>query len=95
LIAVPRKHAVGLPPVMNLMLKQMHQQTIVPFGLYPRITIDLHHFVETVCGQTPADLDKALIDGGLIEAKIGNCAGPTRESENGGIVRVSRNFDFP
>ena len=42
------KHGVCLPPMMDLMLKQMHQQTIAPFGLHPRFAIDLHHLVETV-----------------------------------------------
>src|ERR1700722_13992227 len=67
-----RKHAVCLPSVMDLMLKQMHQQTIPPFGLYPRVAIDLHHFVETACGQTLADFDETPINRGLLDPKIGN-----------------------
>ena len=59
------KHAVCLPSMMDLMLKQVHQQTIAPFGLYPAIAIDMHGFVETVSGQTLADFDETLIDGGL------------------------------
>jgi hypothetical protein len=66
------KHAVCLPPMMDLVLKQMHQETIAPFVLYPRISIDLHHFVETVRGQTLADLDETPINCGLLESKIGN-----------------------
>jgi hypothetical protein len=34
--------------MMNLMLKQMHQEAIAAFGLHPRIAIDAHDFVEAV-----------------------------------------------
>jgi hypothetical protein len=58
--------------MMDLMLKQMHQQAVAPFGLYLRIAIDAHHLVETVGGQALADFDKTTIDRGLLVSKIGN-----------------------
>lgn len=66
------EHAVCLPSMMDLMLKQMHQKTIAPFGLYPRIAIDSHHFVETVRGQTLADGDEPPVNCGLLLSKIGD-----------------------
>src|ERR1700688_5292621 len=56
------EHAMCLPPMMDLMLKQMHQQTIATFGLYPRVAIEFHHFVEAVRGQTLADIDETLVN---------------------------------
>ena len=68
----PGEHAMGLPPVMDLMLKQMHQQAVTPFGLHPGIAIDAHHLAEAVRGQVLADGDKPPIDGRLLDLEIGN-----------------------
>jgi hypothetical protein len=60
---------------MDLVLKQMHQQAITPFGLYARSAIDSHHFVEAAGRQTLADRDEPLINCGLLLPKISNsCA---------------------
>ena len=52
-----------LSPMVDLMLKQMHQEAIAPFGLHPRIAIDTHDYVEAVSREALANLDKASIDG--------------------------------
>ena len=49
--------------MMDLVLKQMHQQAVASFGLHPRVTIDSNLFAETVGGQILANLDQAPIDG--------------------------------
>jgi hypothetical protein len=49
--------------MMDLVLKQMHQQAVAPFGLYPRVTVDANLFAETVGGQILAYLDETPVDG--------------------------------
>src|SRR5947208_2103814 len=50
---------------MDLVLEQMHEQAVAPFGLHPRVAIDTHDAVQQRRRQRIADGDQALVGGGL------------------------------
>jgi len=51
--------------MMDLVLEEMHEQAVAPFGLYPRIAIDPHDVVEEQGRQRIAGCDQALVDSSL------------------------------
>jgi hypothetical protein len=51
--------------MVDLVLEEMHEQAVPPFGLYLRIAIDPHNAAEELRRQRIADCDQALVDSGL------------------------------
>src|SRR5690349_17608609 len=58
--------------MMNLMLKQVHQNPVAAVGLYPRISVDPHNIVEKLWRQRIADSDQAFINGALGDRQLRN-----------------------
>jgi hypothetical protein len=50
----------------------MHQQTVAPFGLHTRVSIDAHNFSKARCSQSLAEPYQSPIDRRLLNPKIGN-----------------------
>ena len=48
--------------MVDLVLEQMHEQAVAPFGLHPRIAINPHDAAKEVRRQRIADSDQALVD---------------------------------
>ena len=42
------EHGVRLTTMMNLMLEEMHEETVTPFDLHPRIAIDPHDAAQEI-----------------------------------------------
>src|SRR5262249_24891690 len=59
------EHGMRLAAMMDLMLEQMHQETIAPFGLHRNVAIDSHDVVETFRRQRITENDQSLVNGGL------------------------------
>src|SRR3954451_1843274 len=57
-----RQHRMRPPAMVDLMLKQVHQNPVAAVGLYPRIPVDPHHAVETLRRQRIADRDQAGVN---------------------------------
>jgi hypothetical protein len=51
--------------MVDLVLEEMHEQAVAPFGLYPRIAINPHDAAKEVRRQRIADCDQALVDSSL------------------------------
>src|SRR5262249_21746403 len=60
-----RQHGVRLPAMMDIMLKQMHEQPIAPLTLHFRAAVDLHDVIEASARQRVADRYQAPVDRGL------------------------------
>jgi hypothetical protein len=56
---------VCLPTMVDLVLEEMHEQAVAPFGLYLRIAIDPHNAAKELRRQRIADCDQAFVDSGL------------------------------
>src|SRR5215469_9326939 len=65
------KHGVCLPTMVDLMLKEMHEEAIAPFRLYLRFTIDPHDTVKEIRRQRIADCDQTFVDGSLSRLQFG------------------------
>ncbi len=51
--------------MVDLVLEEMHEQAVAPFGLYPRVAIDPHDAAKEIRRQRIADCDQALVDSSL------------------------------
>src|SRR4051812_36825924 len=60
-----------LAAMVDLVLKQMHQQPVAAFALHPRVAVDPYDIVEPVRRQRIAEPDQALVHRGLRAAEIG------------------------
>lgn len=60
-----------LPTMVDLVLEEMHEQAVAPFGLYARIAIDSHDAAKEFGRQGIADCDQALVDGSLSTLQFG------------------------
>jgi hypothetical protein len=56
------EHGVGLPAMVCLVLEEVHEEAVAPFGLHPRFAIDLNEAAKQVWRQRIADCDQALVD---------------------------------
>ena len=61
-----------LPKMVDLVLEEMHEQAVAPFGLHQRIAIDPHDAAKEVRRQRIADCDQALVDSSLSTLQFGN-----------------------
>jgi hypothetical protein len=55
------EHCVCLPTMVDLVLEEMHEQAVAPFGLYPRIAIDPRNATEELRRQRIADCNQARL----------------------------------
>lgn len=63
---------MGLSAMMDLMLKQMHEQAVAALCLHPRVAIDTHDLAKPVCCERAADCNQAFVDGDLSLLERGN-----------------------
>ena len=61
-MAVAESMACAWPAMVNLVLEQMHEQAVAPFGLHLRVAIDPHDVVEQGRRQRVADSDQTRVD---------------------------------
>ncbi len=59
-----------LPAMVNLVLEEVHQQTIAPLGLDPCYANDPHDAAKRLRRQRIADRDQAPVDGGLSRLQL-------------------------
>ena len=66
------QHGMRLAAMMDIMLEQMHEQSVAPLGLHFRVAVDFHDVVEACGRQRIAHRHQPPVDRGLRRRQFGD-----------------------